>query len=67
MTRRGPLRWYDTKWGPWPDCAECVEQMLQPMFVEAVYSCAIESGSDPAGLARRVIDHHHANRHREGP
>ncbi len=70
MTRRKPLEWYDATAdvgvaGKLPGCTTCCEYLTRPMFAEAVYSCSIENGGDPADLARRTIDHYHANRHRE--
>ncbi len=59
-----PLVWYDTEFGPFPDCVECADRLLSPMFVEAVFSVSMEQArSDPAGLARRTIDHFHSNGH----
>ncbi len=64
MTRRKPLGWYDTGDGLVPDCPDCLEWMT-PMFMEAVYSVAIEFSGDPVDLAKRTIEQYHANRHRE--
>lgn len=70
MTKRKPLAWFSASAnigvdGQLPDCTTCCDFLLRPLFVEAVYSCAIENGGDPAGMARRTINHFHANRHRE--
>ncbi len=70
MTKRQPLQWFnvtDGSDGLIPGCDTCAERYLDPMFMEAVCSVALERGSEPAGLARRVIDQFHANRHREDP
>jgi hypothetical protein len=69
VTKRWPLAWHQvgTKRDILiPDCPECFEHLTQPMMAEAVYSVAIETGGDPAAMARRVVDRYHANRHREG-
>ncbi len=70
VTKRKPLTWHDATAnigvaGKLPACATCCDYLLAPMFAEAIYSCAIEHGGDPADLARRTINHYHANRHQE--
>ncbi len=68
MTKRKPLEWFhasDGSDGMIPQCSTCAERYLDPMFMEAVYSVAIERGGGGPDLAKRVIDQFHANRHRE--
>ncbi len=67
MTKRKPLEWFDSAYGPVPACAVCAGRLFSPGFVEAAYSVAIEhAGTSASTLARRALDHFHANRHREG-
>lgn len=63
MTRRKPLAWYETELGPTPDCGTCLDRLMEPGFVEAVYSVSIEHPDDPVDLAKRAINRFHASRH----
>ncbi len=66
MTKRKPLEWFDSAYGPVPACAVCAERLFAPGFVEAAHSVAIEhAGSSASTLARRALGHFHATRHRE--
>lgn len=62
-TRRKAVTWYDTDIGPVPDCTECVGRYLDPTFIQAVHSVAIEHPDDPADLARTTIDRYHQGGH----
>jgi hypothetical protein len=68
VTKRKPLGWYDTGYrnvginGRMPTCIDCMDY-LTPLLVEACYSVAIETGGDPADLAKRTLDEYHAKRH----
>lgn len=63
MTKRKPLQWYDTEFGPLPGA---VGHIFAPGFAEACESVAIEHPTSAADLARRVLDHYHAQRHPVG-
>lgn len=68
MTKRKPLEWHDASAdvgvdGKIPGCGKCCELLFSPLFVEAVYSVAIERAGSPADLARRTIEGYHGRRH----
>lgn len=62
-SRRKPLTWYESDLGPMPDCGACMELLLGPMFIESVYSVAIEHPGDPVDLAKRTVSAYHAAGH----
>lgn len=71
MTARKALEWYSVASdigvdGMVPACEQCQARLFTPGFAESVYSVSIETGDDPAAMARRDLDAYHARRHQEG-
>lgn len=63
MGRRRPLAWLDLDGRAVPACETCAGLMLSPLFVEAVYSTAIERPGDPQTMARGAVEEYHRRGH----
>lgn len=66
MTKRKPLGWSSSDYGPLPTCDACLYFLLAaPYLREAASSVAIETGRSSTAIIHRVVDKYHADRHQE--
>lgn len=49
---------------PTPACVDCCQLMLNPLFVDAVYSVSIDKFGSPTRLMRAAIETYHEQGHK---